>query len=343
MIHQLTSTHETSNNPIVNAYQSVLSEKLISLFSNQQFYNSGFSYFYITKENLFKLKVAIEDAQYRVYHFSGSSKEFIVITDDEIIKINYINQINDMVEEAYKMSYNSIKTTNAPLNFAKVIDSLSFIPPNKLKVYNYFYQEGKIVHNEFLMDVSSEINPLAYPYIKNLEQYFADYFSNERSVQIFKGPPGTGKTRLIRALTAKYTKTDIPVFYTNSDRAIESDQLFNEFLTSDSTTIIFEDMDLHLTARNDGNLTMYRLLAASDGFIKSPINNKKIIISTNIPNMREMDSALTRPGRCNGVKEFRALDYNESCAFMESIGKEYSWLDVKGKYTLADLYNHTEI
>lgn len=340
------STHETSNNPIVNAYQSILSERLMHYFKQQNYYNSGFGYFYITKTNLHRMKHMLENSNYNIYHFSGSSKEFIYTNTDnsEIVKVNFINNLNDCVEESYKMSYNSISMScERELSFISILNELSFVPPNKLKVYNYFYQEGKIVYKEILMDVSPKINPLAYPYIPNLEQHFEDYFNNERSVEIFKGPPGTGKTSLIRALTSKYTPTDTPVFYTNSDHAIESDQLFSEFLSSDAKTIIFEDMDLHLTARNDGNLTMYRLLAASDGFIKSPINSKKIIISTNIPNIREMDSALTRPGRCNAVKEFRALDYNESCAFMESIGKEYSWLDSNGKYTLADLYNHTEI
>lgn len=340
------STHETSNNPIVNAYQSVLSERLMSYFKHDNYYNSGFGYFYITKTNLQQMKHVLEINNYNVYHFSGSSKEFIYTNNDnsEIVKVNFISNLNDCVEESYKMSYNSIKKScEGELSFLSILNELSFTLPNKLKVYNYFYQDGKIVYKEILMDVSPKINLLAYPYIPNLEQHFEDYFNNERSVEIFKGPPGTGKTSLIRALTAKYTPSDVPIFYTNSNHAIESDQLFSEFLSSNAKTIIFEDMDLHLTSRSDGNVTMYRLLSASDGFIKSPINSKKIIISTNISNMREMDSALTRPGRCNAIKVFRALDYKESCAFMESIDKDYSWLDVKREYTLADLYNHSEI
>lgn len=332
-------THETSNNPIVNAYQSVLSVLLHDVLTNANWYGSSFDYFYINKVGLTNLKKYIESKKYRIYHFSGSSKEFMVIADDEIIKINYISDINDCVEPSYKMSYNAISKAAGDLKFAKIIEKYSFIPPNKLKVYNYFYQEGKIVHNELLMDVSPTFNPLAYPYIKDSYSYFEDYFSNHRSVCIFRGKPGTGKTSLIRSLTAKYTPNETPVFYTNSDHAIESDSLFNEFMSSDAKTIVFEDMDLHLTARNDGNTTMYRLLAASDGFIKSPINSKKIIISTNIPNVKELDSALIRPGRCQGIIEFRPLTYDESCAFMESENKDYSWLENKKQYTLAELYN----
>jgi len=336
------ASHETSNNPIVNSYQAILSKRLSEMFSRTNYYNSGFGYFYITKQNLFRLKALLEEKQCLIYHFSGSSKEFIYITNDneEIVKVNFISEVNDCVEESYKMSYNSImRTCSKTLEFLEILKDVSFVPPNKMKVYNYYFQEGKIVYNEMLMDVTPSLNQLAYPYIKNMHQYFEDYFNNERSVCIFKGQPGTGKTTLIRSLMAKYTPQDVPVFYTNSDRAIESDQLFSEFLTSSAKSIVFEDIDIHLTARNDGNLTMYRLLAASDGFIKSPINSKKILISTNLPNIREMDNALTRPGRCQGIIDFRALDYTESCAFMESIKQDYSWLDSKKKYTLAELYN----
>ena len=48
--------------------------------------------------------------------------------------------------------------------------------------------------------------------------------------------------------------------------------------------------------------------------------NKKIIFSTNLPNLSDTDSALTRPGRCFDILEFRNLNRNESAVLCDKIG-----------------------
>jgi hypothetical protein len=51
-----------------------------------------------------------------------------------------------------------------------------------------------------------------------------------------------------------------------------------------------------LAPRADGNRTLHRFLNIADGIASA--HGKKIIFSTNLPSVRDIDEALIRPGRC---------------------------------------------
>jgi ATP-dependent 26S proteasome regulatory subunit len=51
-----------------------------------------------------------------------------------------------------------------------------------------------------------------------------------------------------------------------------------------------------LKPRSTGNQTLHRFLNIADGIASA--HGKKIIFSTNLPNLRDIDEALVRPGRC---------------------------------------------
>jgi hypothetical protein len=55
---------------------------------------------------------------------------------------------------------------------------------------------------------------------------------------------------------------------------------------------------------------MAKFLNVSDGMIKLP--GKKTIFTTNLDNIRNVDSALICSGRCFDVLTFRAFTYNEA-------------------------------
>lgn len=334
-------THETSINPIVNAYQGILNEKLTQMMKDNTYFGSSFDYFYLYAKDLEELKRKIQKKGYSVYHHSGSSKEILVIDDKlSVIKLNFIEQIIINKYPAFKMSYNAISIdVGAKLDVVAIIDKMRVTPPNNLKIKKIFISGGKVASDEILVDYSPDINALAYPYIKDINQFFDDYFYSDVSVLIIKGPPGTGKSSLLRALTAKYNEKENPVYFTSSSDVMNCDDVFHEYTKSSAGMFIFEDMDFHLTSRNEGNTSMYSLLATSDGFIKNKDTNKKLIFTTNIPNKTEFDEALVREGRCYGVIDFRPLTYDESVAFLESINRDTSWLVKDTDYSLAQLYH----
>lgn len=83
--------------------------------------------------------------------------------------------------------------------------------------------------------------------------------------------------------------------------------------------LVMEDADHMLGKRTDGNKIMNRLLNLSDGLVTLP--KRKIIFSTNLPGLRDVDEAILRPGRCFAVVQFRSLNKAEQIAAAASIGR----------------------
>ena len=141
----------------------------------------------------------------------------------------------------------------------------------------------------------------------------ARYHASRETVLILQGLPGTGKTRLVRAILAAMSarKTDsAKVLYTADKRALESDEIFVEFITGSHDAFVIEDADHLLMARANGNVDLHRFLAVADGVVRA--QGRKIIFTTNLPNIGGIDEALARPGRCFATVRTRALERGEA-------------------------------
>lgn len=173
-----------------------------------------------------------------------------------------------------------------------------------------------------------------YPFIKEgtLGDLYEDFFDDSSNILILKGPAGTGKTSFIRGMLFHLGKS---AFITYDEELANSDQLFERFFDSDEEFIVFEDADAFLTSRTDGNRSMHRFLNMGDGLISRP--NKKIIFTTNIESISDIDSALTRPGRCYDIIEFEPLTVEQAKVVAQMSGKD---LDVpQSKVTVAEIFN----
>jgi hypothetical protein len=150
----------------------------------------------------------------------------------------------------------------------------------------------------------------AYPTLHEpVDHFIRRYLAARETVLILQGPPGTGKTRLVRAILAAISRRkgdSAKVLYTTDTRALESDEIFVEFVTGDHDAFVVEDADHILDARTNGNLHLHRFLAVADGVVRA--QGRKILFTTNLPNVGDVDDALLRPGRCFGTVHFRALD-----------------------------------
>jgi ATP-dependent 26S proteasome regulatory subunit len=58
---------------------------------------------------------------------------------------------------------------------------------------------------------------------------------------------------------------------------------------------VIEDADHLRMARANGNVDLHRFLAIADGVVRA--QGRKIIFTTNLPNVGDIDEALVRPGR----------------------------------------------
>lgn len=118
---------------------------------------------------------------------------------------------------------------------------------------------------------------------------------------IIDGPPGTGKTSLIRTLITNNDKSVFVIFPINLLGTMDS-SAFIAFLAEQNAiyqkpiTLILEDADSCLLPREEGNMSFISiLLNAADGIIGQCIDNR--IIATTNSSYEKIDEAITRPGR----------------------------------------------
>jgi SpoVK/Ycf46/Vps4 family AAA+-type ATPase len=126
-----------------------------------------------------------------------------------------------------------------------------------------------------------------------------------------------GKTRLLRAILGAMSrrKEDSALaMYTADKHALEGDEIFVDFITGLHDAFIIEDADHLLQPRTDGNKNLHRFLMIADGVVRA--QNRKIIFTTNLPNIGSIDDALLRPGRCFATIQMRLLTRTQADAIL---------------------------
>lgn len=178
-----------------------------------------------------------------------------------------------------------------------------------------------------------------YPFLngESLESYYDRYMNSSANILLLIGPPGTGKTTFIRGLLAHRSCSAIVTYDTN---LLDKDGFFARFIEDDAEVLVLEDSDAFLKSRSDGNTMMHRFLNVGDGLVTT--KGKKMIFSTNLPSIRDIDSALVRPGRCFDIVTFEALDVQQANTLANKLGVT---LPVRGrgketqKYSIAEVFN----
>jgi hypothetical protein len=187
---------------------------------------------------------------------------------------------------------------------------------------------------------NDRLHDRAYPEIKEgVQAFIARYLAAPETVLVLQGPPGTGKTRLIRAILGEISqrKTEpARAIYTGDMKALASDAIYVKFITGEDDAFVVEDADHLLKPRADGNEHLHRFLTIADGVVRS--QGRKIIFSTNLPNVGDLDEALIRPGRCFARVQVRNLTGAEAQALAEELGSPGCALDAGRRHSLAEVY-----
>lgn len=173
-----------------------------------------------------------------------------------------------------------------------------------------------------------------YPWLngESLDSYYQRFMNSNASILILIGPPGTGKTSFIRGYLLA-TESSANVTY--DQKVLATDGLFSDFIDSSANVLVLEDADLFLSARKDGNDMMHKFLNVGDGLVT--VKGKKMIFSTNLPSINDIDEALLRPGRCFDILHFDALNRYDIEKLTDKLSIDFK--SDKDEATVAEIFS----
>jgi hypothetical protein len=198
----------------------------------------------------------------------------------------------------------------------------------------YFHTEQGTECRIVPMEPPPPMHDEFYPWIEGgVDAYIGRYLSSPASVLFLMGPPGTGKTSLLRHMIYSHR---LKAFVTYEEALISADRMFIDFLSDpDDALLLIEDSELIVGSRDsEGNKLMARFLNVSDGLVKT--SGKKLVFTTNQGDFARVDEALIRAGRCFDAMRLRPLTAEEAerAAAVAGLPKPGG-----GEQTLGDLFN----
>lgn len=172
-----------------------------------------------------------------------------------------------------------------------------------------------------------------YPFLEgqSLGEFYDNYMHSSASILLLIGPPGTGKTTFIRGLL-QHSEASAIVSYDAG--VLEKDYVFANFIEGEKSVLVLEDADMFLKARSEGNTMMHKFLNVGDGLVTT--RNKKLIFSTNLPSIRDIDPALIRPGRCYDILHFDELNQEQAEKLATRVGTKLN--RARDKWSIADVF-----
>jgi hypothetical protein len=134
------------------------------------------------------------------------------------------------------------------------------------------------------------------------------FMQSKESLLILVGPPGTGKTSLVKRIIEHVSKNSVDVsidcVYVKDTEILHASSFWTQMNQQQPDLLILDDLDGELSPRTEtmktGEQTIVnQMLSFTNGVFE---NRTKVIITSNM-SAEAIDSALLRPGRCFDILE----------------------------------------
>ena len=281
------------------------------------------------------IDLCLSDRSYKFYN----STTFVINTAHTIIIVSnkQTDGYGETIETStYIVTIYSVLDSNKLQQINDAIKD-SFIEKVKTKISWFYMSNNRLDSRTICIDPPDKIYNEFYPWFTNgVDSFIDEYINSNSAILLLYGPPGTGKTTFLRHLLSKNQRNALVSY---DELVLNDDRFFIDFIASEKNdTLIIEDADVMLTSRSkDKNVMMSRFLNVSEGLIK--IKNKKIIFTTNISQLTNVDEALLRPGRCFSTVEFRNLTSDEArIAALSADLPMQAWTS-KQSWPLSEMFN----
>ncbi|BDR25527.1 hypothetical protein KEN51_CDS0177 [Pseudomonas phage vB_Pae10145-KEN51] len=296
---------------ISNAYRYTLNEQGISSDSEDLriHYPFGVDRKEFIKEQIYKLcDEVISPLNLKAFRISGG---FALLDDEGIIGF-LMNGMEGTTSQNFRLYSNEELIKVFKLRFEEVFDQTR---PPSIKRIRVNYQNNELYSFSEVISVRN-YNPNMmemYPFLdRSPAEIWTEFAASESNVLLLIGPPGTGKSNYINEIIRARGYNDRNVYLADQDDVLGHAGLTNFIRgVEDNSLIITEDSDKMVAKRVDGNSNMSGLLNATAGLVST---KTKIIISTNLPTLRDVDEALVRPGRAFDILTFKTLTAEQANA-----------------------------
>lgn len=267
-----------------------------------------------------------------VYDEDGAIQYFFIVTSTMTIKYNRTHKRNGVpILECVLKTANDARAD-------EIVDAISDLLESKESVvygrWYYYTTRGHLSYIDILMKEPRGITTKHVPWVPSpdIDSFFREYNDSDSNILILLGPPGTGKSSLINYYVHHFSKN---VMVTYDSKVYMNDEFYLDFINStNKDCLLLEDADEILRQKETRSEVLSKILNVGDGVFDS--FKKKIIITGNLDNIGQVDSALSRKGRCFHILTSRDLTPNEANNLASLEGRESNFTK---PVSLAEFYN----